>query len=180
MDRRPNAARVPLQAVWPGWIAGRTPRGFCHRLLDHVGGAEARRGQEVVGNGHPATREDETLVEPPNRHPAPRARGQCQWASKSGKKRDLTPARGASMAPRRGAFRVQPPEPERGRATVWPTSCGRTTPLAFHIKREGRKTYCQWASKMSHFWASKMSHFFGVIGCRRRGGLTGSGGVAVG
>ena len=33
---------------------------------------------------------------------------------------------------------------------------------------------------MSHFRASKMSHFFGVIGCRRRGGLTGSGGVAVG
>ena len=25
MDRRPNAARVSSPAVWPGWIAGRTP-----------------------------------------------------------------------------------------------------------------------------------------------------------
>ncbi len=38
MDRRQNAVRVPLQAVWPGWIAGRAPTGrtgppgFHHRL----------------------------------------------------------------------------------------------------------------------------------------------------
>ena len=37
MDRRPNAARVSSQAVWPGWIAGRTPRGFHYRLFGRDG-----------------------------------------------------------------------------------------------------------------------------------------------
>ena len=33
MDRRPNAAWVSSPVVWPGWIAGRTPLGFHHRLV---------------------------------------------------------------------------------------------------------------------------------------------------
>ena len=37
MDRRPNAAWVSLPVVWPGWIAGRTPRGFHHRLFGQAG-----------------------------------------------------------------------------------------------------------------------------------------------
>ena len=43
MDRRPSphrenwAAWVSLPVVWPGWIAGRTPRGFHHRLFGRDG-----------------------------------------------------------------------------------------------------------------------------------------------
>ncbi len=37
MDRRPNAACVSLPAVWPGWIAGRTPRAFHYRLFGRDG-----------------------------------------------------------------------------------------------------------------------------------------------
>ena len=37
VDRRPNAAWVSLPAVWPGWIAGRTPRGFHCRLSGRDG-----------------------------------------------------------------------------------------------------------------------------------------------
>ena len=78
------------------------------------------------------------------------------------------------------------PDPER----ITTSYIERQNPtMRMGIRRYTRRTnafskkienHCQWASKMSHFWASKMSHFFGVIGCRRRGGLTGSGGVAVG
>ena len=42
MDRRPNAAWVSSPVVWPGWIAGRTPPGFHHRLLS-LGTLPARR-----------------------------------------------------------------------------------------------------------------------------------------
>ena len=43
MDRRPNAAWVSSPVVWPGWIAGRTPRGFHHRLFGRDGSPAERR-----------------------------------------------------------------------------------------------------------------------------------------
>ena len=48
MDRRPSphrenwAAWVPPPVVWPGWIAGRTPRGFRHRLFGRDGSPGGR------------------------------------------------------------------------------------------------------------------------------------------
>ena len=49
MDRRPNAARVSSPAVWPGWIAGRTPRGFHHRLFGRDGSPAERRVGFITG-----------------------------------------------------------------------------------------------------------------------------------
>ena len=49
MDRRPNAARVSLPAVWAGWIAGRTPRGFHHRRFSRDGSPAERRAGFTTG-----------------------------------------------------------------------------------------------------------------------------------
>ena len=49
MDRRPNAAWVPPPAVWPGWIAGRTPRGFHYRLFGRDGSPAERRAGFTTG-----------------------------------------------------------------------------------------------------------------------------------
>ena len=49
MDRRPNAAWVPPPVVWPGWIAGRTPRGFRHRLFGRDGSPAERRVGSATG-----------------------------------------------------------------------------------------------------------------------------------
>ena len=49
MDRRSNAARVSSPVVWPGWIAGRTPREFHYRLFGRDGSPVERRASFITG-----------------------------------------------------------------------------------------------------------------------------------
>ena len=102
MDRRPNAAWVSLPAVWPGWIAGRTPRGFHCRLFGRDGspavsgagrkhrvdpGAEGTGGgttrpPSLLGSGTPPGFHHRLLAPPPSSGALPR-RG-CSTTRRAG------------------------------------------------------------------------------------------------
>ena len=88
MDRRPSphrenwAAWVSLPAVWPGWIAGRTPRGFGGMDLP---AAERRVGFTTGRDGSPADRTPRgfhyRLFGGMDRRPSPHRENWAAWVS---------------------------------------------------------------------------------------------------
>ena len=133
MDRRPNAARVSLQAVWPGWIAARTPPGFHHRLFTPLQPATAGtpasdrrrcpKRRETAYRRSPAEAArrqspEESGENPPQQnHPPPTfvpIRGVPPRENRTFERLRRPPARRAEPGTRRTAARLSP-TPERRR-----------------------------------------------------------------
>ena len=121
MDRRPNAARVPSPAVWPGWIAGRTPRGFHYRLLGRDGSPAERRAGSIAGcwagmdrRSSPHREDWAAWVLPQAARPRRRRRG----ASRTGSSREWPPRNA------RGRDAGRAPESSPRPASAGPVSMG--------------------------------------------------------